>query len=92
MSFLLKDGITKLNFCSLLETGKYSDLVIHVSRRKFHTHKAILSVASPVFAKIFDTNLVKGSLEIDDLDVATVEHMLKVRCGGVLRGRDFFKF
>ena len=74
---------------SLLEDGKHSDFVLKIGEREFKVHKAILAARSSVFALMFDANK-EGEMEISDVRVEVLEHILKYIYTGTVPELDPF--
>ncbi|KAG8378633.1 hypothetical protein BUALT_Bualt07G0005700 [Buddleja alternifolia] len=53
-----------VDLLTLLETGKFSDIIFDVSGKKFRAHKLILSSSSSVFESIIARHLVSNQPEI----------------------------
>jgi len=67
------------NIRTLMETEKYSDLVIKCQGRKFKVHKAIMCTASSVIAAECDHKMKEaenGVIEHSEFDADTVERMI----------------
>ena len=47
---------------NLTEPWDYSDTVLIVEDQRFHVHKAILSMCSPVFRAMFQSNFKEASM------------------------------
>lgn len=47
---------------SLSEPWDYSDTVLIVEDQRFHVHKSILSMSSPVFRTMFQSNFKEASM------------------------------
>lgn len=86
-SNLLDLDLTKFSTFSddlqaLLHCGKLSDATIRVGCRELTVHKAILAARSPVFAKMFETEVYNESkknaiIDITDLEADVCEQMLR---------------
>lgn len=64
---------------SLLETNKFSDVILSVDGKDFHAHKAILAARSPVFAAMFEHEMEEkkqNRVEITDMDPEVLKEML----------------
>ena len=69
---------TDFNF--LLESGQFSDVTIKCEGTELACHKIILGARSPVFNAMFIHNMTenqKKEIEIEDLEIETVQDMLK---------------
>ena len=68
------------NYLALLESGRFSDVVLVVGGREFHAHKLILTAHSPVFAAMFEHEDTKEAKEnkvtITDIDADVFEELL----------------
>ncbi|VDP21153.1 unnamed protein product, partial [Onchocerca flexuosa] len=65
----------------LLDNGDFSDFTLHVGRRSFKCHKAILSARSPFFQAMFrdQTNQesVSGEVNLEDIAAETMAYVLE---------------
>ncbi|KAL1440851.1 hypothetical protein MTO96_009149 [Rhipicephalus appendiculatus] len=62
----------------LLESGRFSDIVLSANGRQFQAHKAILSARSPVFAAMFQHKMKEESqVEIADMDPYVLHELLR---------------
>ena len=70
----------------LFETGRFSDASLVVHGQEFKVHKAILSMASPVFAAMFEKAEAKSEskFEIPNLSVENCKRMLRYIYSGEL--------
>ncbi|GFU07712.1 hypothetical protein NPIL_350791 [Nephila pilipes] len=69
----------KEDFGRLYDEGLHSDMKLRTATETFHTHKNILSIRSPVFRKMFATDMkenIQECVDIPDLDDDTVRRML----------------
>ncbi|GFS70584.1 hypothetical protein NPIL_320311 [Nephila pilipes] len=69
----------KEDFGRLYAEGLHSDVKLRTATETFHTHKNILSIRSPVFRKMFETNMnekLQGCVDVPDLDDDTGRRML----------------
>jgi len=74
---------TDFNF--LLESGQFSDVMIKCEGTELACHKIILGARSPVFNAMFIHNMTenqKKEIEIEDLEIETVQDMLKYMYAG----------
>jgi len=65
---------------ALLDSKRFSDLIINVDGQEIHAHKAILVSRSPVFASMFSHDLkeeIEGRIEITDIEKEICEEMIK---------------
>eukprot|EP00092_Neocalanus_flemingeri_P028708 GFUD01031169.1.p1 GENE.GFUD01031169.1~~GFUD01031169.1.p1 ORF type:complete len:369 (+),score=110.59 GFUD01031169.1:135-1241(+) len=65
---------------SLMMDFKTSDIVIECQEKKFHCHKIILGARSPVFSRMFDTDMKEtrsGVITVDDIDVDILEAVIE---------------
>ena len=63
----------------LLETQKFSDVELKVNKETFHAHKLILAARSPVFAAMFEHEMLEkaeGFVDIVDTDENVFKEML----------------
>lgn len=68
-----------MNATKLLESGKYSDLIISCHGREFKVHKAIICPQSEVITKLcdMDTEVKRtGTIQHEDFDDDTMERMI----------------
>merc|ERR1719153_1166408 len=73
------------DFNSLLESGQFSDVTIRCEGKELACHKIILGARSPVFNAMFIHNMTenqKKEIEIEDLEIETVQDMLKYMYAG----------
>ncbi|XP_012283581.1 speckle-type POZ protein B-like [Orussus abietinus] len=64
----------------LWESQKLSDVILIVSEKKFHAHKAILAASSLVFQRMFDSEMREGiqnTVEITEVEHTLVDLMLQ---------------
>lgn len=64
----------------LFDNGKFSDIKIQVGQREFHVHRCILSLASEVFERMFQSDMIESRsnlIEITDLSEEICEEMLR---------------
>lgn len=67
------------NFQNLLEKQDFSDATLKVEEKEFKVHKAILSARSPVFARMFESDMeekLSGCVRIEDTCSAVMEKAL----------------
>ena len=69
---------------TLLETGKYSDVLLVVGEKEYQAHKNILSARSSVFASMLELNVETNKenkeqqkIEIADMKVEVFDEMIK---------------
>jgi hypothetical protein len=75
------------HFCSMLGDPTFADFKFIVKGKEFKVHKNILAAASPVFLKMFTTDMEesrKGECKIDDFNPETFEEMLRFIYSGKL--------
>ena len=68
------------DFGDLLESKRFSDMIIKVDSQELHAHKNILVARSSVFSAMFSHDLkeaVEGRIEISDVEVEPFKEMLK---------------
>ena len=68
------------DFVQLLQSQKLSDVIIEVHERVFHGHKNILAARSPVFAAMFENEMLEKAesfVSIPDIDDEVFEDMLQ---------------
>ncbi|XP_035210580.1 speckle-type POZ protein B-like isoform X2 [Stegodyphus dumicola] len=64
----------------MLESKRFTDLIIRVSGREFHVHKAVLAARSPVFAAMLEHDMEEkkqNKVDIIDMDPDVMEEMLR---------------
>ncbi|CAG0905770.1 unnamed protein product, partial [Cyprideis torosa] len=64
----------------LFTSGLHSDVTLLVEDRKFAVHKAILAAQSPVFASMFQHEMVEkqtGEVRINDISADVIEELLR---------------
>lgn len=69
----------KKNLLNLLENENYADMFLSVDGKVFKAHKVILAARSPVFAKMFESDMVEklsGSVTIEDISSSVMKRML----------------
>ncbi|XP_012273446.1 BTB/POZ and MATH domain-containing protein 1 [Orussus abietinus] len=67
-------------FKSLWENRHFGDVTLIVSNNQFCAHKAVLAASSPVFQRMFESEMLGGTestVEITDVEDTLVELMLK---------------
>ncbi|XP_035224377.1 speckle-type POZ protein B-like [Stegodyphus dumicola] len=77
-----------INIQNLFETGEFSDVDIKVDSKTFSAHKFILCARSPVFSKMFETEMIESKeniVEISDADPDTIDEFLFFLYCGHLR-------
>ncbi|GFS70586.1 TD and POZ domain-containing protein 1 [Nephila pilipes] len=70
----------KEDFECLYIAGIHSDVKLRTATQTFHTHKSFLSARSPVFRKMFETDMkekIQECVDIPDLEDDTVRRMLQ---------------
>lgn len=75
------------DFKFLLESGQFSDVTIRCEGTELACHKIILGARSPVFNAMFIHNMTenqKKEIEIEDLEIETVQDMLKYMYAGTI--------
>ncbi|XP_065205296.1 speckle-type POZ protein B-like isoform X7 [Planococcus citri] len=68
------------NFALLFEKQTLTDVVLSVNGKEYPAHKAVLAARSPVFCAMFTHSTKEnelGRVEIEDINEAVVEEMLK---------------
>ncbi|CAG0903282.1 unnamed protein product [Cyprideis torosa] len=74
VSYLLEEGK------KLFATGLHSDVTLVVKDRKFSAHKSILAAQSPVFASMFEHEMLEkqtGEVKITDIQAKVIEELLR---------------
>ncbi|XP_035225092.1 uncharacterized protein LOC118197667 [Stegodyphus dumicola] len=77
-----------INIQNLFETGAFSDVDIKVGSKTFSAHKFILCARSPVFSKMFETEMIESKeniVDISDADPDTIDEFLFFLYCGHLR-------
>lgn len=72
---------------ALLESGKYSDIVIRIGSEEIHAHRAILAARSPVFDAMWSSPMREGAeseVRISDVDPAALRRLLRYLYAGAL--------
>ncbi|XP_035218022.1 uncharacterized protein LOC118191335 [Stegodyphus dumicola] len=72
---------------NLYKSGKLSDIRIVVGEKTFSAHKFVLSARSPVFSRMFASEMIESKnsiVEISDVDADTIDKMLFFMYSGVL--------
>lgn len=75
------------DFNKILSTGIFSDVTLNCGGKQFTAHRAFLSVRSPVFMDLFESNLDKCStihhiVDIPDINADIMDDFLKfIYCG-----------
>ena len=78
----VKDSLLSLanHHKSLLESGKYSDVILVVGGKQFKSHKYILAARSPVFAAMFEHDCIEkqeSMVNITDVPLDVFEEFLR---------------
>jgi hypothetical protein len=72
---------------TILYDPTFSDFTFHLGANRFEVHKAILAAASPVFYRMFTTNMEESrnnECTVDNIDVETFKNLLQFVYGGEL--------
>lgn len=73
------------NFSGLFDNPSYSDFTIKLKGKEFKTHRAILAASSPVFRKMFETEMqesISNECKVNEIEPDIFEHMLRfIYCG-----------
>ena len=67
-------------FKALLTESKHSDVVLECGERKFHCHKAVLSLRSPVFDRMLEVDMeeaAQGCIIVKDMEAEVLEKVLE---------------
>jgi len=76
----VKNGNLQSRISILYNQRELSDITLICEAKKFHCHKLVLSVGSPVFKQMFDTNMKEKTdreVAIDWADAYTLDVMLQ---------------
>jgi len=85
----LIEDLNNLYDCS--SALKYADFVLIVEKKKLPVHKIILSARSPVFAAMFENDMVEGrqgSVVINDVRYECMQELIRFIYTGKLRHLD----
>lgn len=75
----------------LLDNSDNSDVTINVGEQKLHAHKIILTARSPVFAAMFQHDMLESStnqIDIEDIDYDTMKRVLRFVYTGKIEYND----
>lgn len=80
IQFKVPDCKLSEDLSQLLDTQKFSDVILAVNGREFFAHKAILAARSPVFNAMFEHEMEEkkqNRVEITDMEPEVLKEMLK---------------
>lgn len=78
-SIVVQDCDLKKDFASMLHNSILSDVTLKAGTEEFKAHKALLSARSPVFARMFDSEMKEketNTVEIEDIEAQTLQELL----------------
>ena len=66
-----------IDFQSILNSGKLSDMVFTINNKELRAHKAIICARSPVFAAMFSNECKESKVTISDISVEIFKEVLQ---------------
>lgn len=87
----IPDSLLVSHLDELFTKNKFSDVTMIIGKKKFHAHKAILAVRSPVFAAMFEHDMQESkenTVKIADIRAEVFQEVLRFIYTGKVQAMD----